>query len=183
MTSALGLEHANRVGAKWEPGNNTSAWLERSERNGPSRPKKKAPGGTFIQFLASNWTLYLWTLVFFLIAFPFHHIGLSGTLRSTNFFPFFPLVVRRGSGVLSPATHAHPLLSSILLFFSGRHETHTTQHPWEAIRPGIRTLLVVGGRVSLFLPPPYRQLLLDIHTHPWTLVYANFCYDRVCLLN
>jgi hypothetical protein len=23
------------------------------------------------------------------------------------------------------------------------------------------------GRVSLFLPPPYRQPLKDIHTHPW----------------
>jgi hypothetical protein len=26
---------------------------------------------------------------------------------------------------------------------------------------------VVVGRVSLFLPPPYRQSLKDIHTHPW----------------
>ncbi|KAJ3626488.1 hypothetical protein MTP99_016980 [Tenebrio molitor] len=29
-------------------------------------------------------------------------------------------------------------------------------------------LAVVVGRVSLlFLPPPYRQPLKDIHTHPW----------------
>jgi hypothetical protein len=39
----------------------------------------------------------------------------------------FPYVVRRGSGVLSPATHAHPLSSFLL---SGRHNTNTTtQHP------------------------------------------------------
>jgi hypothetical protein len=28
-------------------------------------------------------------------------------------------------------------------------------------------LAVVVGRVSLFLPPPYRQPLKDIYTHPW----------------
>jgi hypothetical protein len=28
-------------------------------------------------------------------------------------------------------------------------------------------LAVVVGRVSLFLPPPFRQPLKDIHTHPW----------------
>jgi hypothetical protein len=93
---------------------------------------------------------------FFLIAFPFHHIGLSGTL-----------VVRRGSGVLSPATHAHPLLSSPQLsFFSGRHETHTTQHPWEAIRPGIRTLLTSRWcRKSVALPPTTLPSAPARHTH------------------
>jgi hypothetical protein len=81
------------------------------------------------------------------------------------FFPFFLLVVRRGSGVLSPATHAHPLLSSTLLF-SGRHEMHTTQHPWEAIRPGIRTLLTSRWcRKSVALPPTTLPSAPARHTH------------------
>ncbi|KAH0813323.1 hypothetical protein GEV33_009468 [Tenebrio molitor] len=62
---------------------------------------------------------------------PFFSTVLSrrGTLRLACFFlSFFPYV-RRGSGVLSPATHAH--LSSPFSF-SGQHNTNTTQHPWEA---------------------------------------------------
>jgi hypothetical protein len=63
----------------------------------------------------------------FFIAFPFHHIGLSGTLRSTNVFHFS---FGGAAGLLPPTpTLCHPLLSSPL---SGRYETHTTQHPWEA---------------------------------------------------
>jgi hypothetical protein len=48
---------------------------------------------------------------------------------------------------------------------------HTTLiHPWAPFPDGTRTradLAVVVERVSLFLPPPYRQPLIDIHTHPW----------------
>ncbi|KAH0819249.1 hypothetical protein GEV33_003542 [Tenebrio molitor] len=88
----------------------------------------------------------------------------GGTLRSACFFfLFFPYVVRRGSGVLSPATHAHPLFS-FLLFWTTQHEynKHNIHPGFEPCRPrgGV-------GRVSLFLPPPYRQPLIDIHTHPW----------------
>jgi hypothetical protein len=95
---------------------------------------------------------------------PFTTTGLSGTLRSACFFfLFFPYVVRRGSGVLSPATHAHPLFS-FLLFWTTQHEynKHNIHPGFEPCRPrgGV-------GRVSLFLPPPYRQPLIDIHTHPW----------------
>jgi hypothetical protein len=78
-------------------------------------------------------------------------------------------MVRRGSGVFSPATHAHPLLSFLL---SERHNTHTTRHPWVAPGPSGRDLnpadlAVLVGRLSLFLPPPYRLPQKDIHTHPW----------------
>jgi hypothetical protein len=83
-------------------------------------------------------------------------------------FLIFLYVVRRGSGVLSPATHAHPLSSP----FSGRHNTNTTTHNIHGrpIRPGIRTLLTSRWcRKSVALPSttPYRQPLIDIHTHPW----------------
>ncbi|KAH0821186.1 hypothetical protein GEV33_001605 [Tenebrio molitor] len=71
-------------------------------------------------------------------------------------------VVRRGSGALSPATHAHSTSHS---------QTYTTLiYPWAPFPDGTRTradLAVVVERVSLFLPPPYRQPLIDIHTHPW----------------
>jgi hypothetical protein len=70
--------------------------------------------------------------------------------------------VRRGSGALSPATHAHSTSHS---------QTYTTLiHPWAPFPDGTRTradLAVVVERVSLFLPPPYRQPLIDIHTHLW----------------
>ncbi|KAJ3617263.1 hypothetical protein MTP99_007358 [Tenebrio molitor] len=42
MTSALGLEPANRVGAEWERGNKTSASLERSERNASAKSRTSA---------------------------------------------------------------------------------------------------------------------------------------------
>jgi hypothetical protein len=46
-------------------------------------------------------------------------------------------VVRRGSGVLSPTTHAHPLLSSTLLFLDDTKNAHNTTsmggHPaWDS---------------------------------------------------
>jgi hypothetical protein len=77
--------------------------------------------------------------IYFLLAFPLSPLGLSGTFAVGLFFSFFLYVVRRGSGVLSPATHAHPLSSP----FSGRHNTNTTTHNIHGrpIRPGIRTLL------------------------------------------
>jgi hypothetical protein len=83
---------------------------------------------------------------------------------SSSFLPIlsFLQVVRRGSGALSPATHAHSTSHS---------QTYTTLiHPWAPFPDGTRTradLVVVVERVSLFLQPPYRQPLIDIHTHPW----------------
>ncbi|KAH0814126.1 hypothetical protein GEV33_008665 [Tenebrio molitor] len=51
------------------------------------------------------------------------------------------------------------------------HRQYTTLiHPWAPFPDGTRAradLAVVVERVSLFLPPPYRQPLIDIHTHPW----------------
>jgi hypothetical protein len=96
--------------------------------------------------------------------------GFYGTFSVGRFLlsiPFLPIlsslqVVRRGSGALSPATHAHSTSHS---------QTYTTLiHPWAPFPDGTRTradLAVVVERVSLFLPPPYRQPLIDIHTHPW----------------
>jgi hypothetical protein len=97
--------------------------------------------------------------------------GFYGTFSVGGFsfpIPFFlPTlsflqVVRRGSGALSPATHAHSTSHS---------QTYTTLiYPWAPFPDGTRAradLAVVVERVSLFLPPPYRQPLIDIHTHPW----------------
>jgi hypothetical protein len=107
------------------------------------------------------------TKVFFFKPFPFHLTWpIRYLLRSACFFVIFP-VVRRGSGVLSPATHAHPLSSP----FSRRHNTNTTTHNIHGrpIRPGIRTLLTSRWcRKSVALPSTtLRQPRIDIHTHPW----------------
>jgi hypothetical protein len=80
------------------------------------------------------------------------------------FFSFFLYVVRRGSGALSPATHAHPLSSP----FSGRHNTNTTAHNIHGrpIRPGIRTLLTSRWcRKSVALPSTTLLSAPDRHTH------------------
>jgi hypothetical protein len=99
--------------------------------------------------------------------FPFFAIRLLRYLFGRRFFlsnSFFASlqVVRRGSGALSPATHAHSISHSL---------TYTTLiYPWALFPDGTRTradLAVVVERVSLFLPPPYRQPLIDIHTIPW----------------
>jgi hypothetical protein len=105
---------------------------------------------------------------FFLIAIPvFSHTAFYGTFRSAAFsitISFLPSqVMRRGSGALSPATHAHSTSHS---------QTYTTTfiHPWAPFPDGTRTradLAVVAERVLIFLPPPYRQPRGDIHTHPW----------------
>jgi hypothetical protein len=109
-------------------------------------------------------------IFFFLNAIPvFCHTAFTVPFRSAVFpfqFFFLPIlslqVVRRGSGALSPATHAHSTSHS---------QTYTTLiHPWALFPDGTRTradLAVVVERVSLFLPPPYRQPLIDIHTIPW----------------
>jgi hypothetical protein len=103
---------------------------------------------------------------FFLIAIPvFSHTAFYGTFRSAAFSITISFclsqVMRRGSGALSPATHAHSTSHS---------QTYTTTfiHPWAPFPDGTRTradLAVVAQRVLIFLPPPYRQPLLDIHTH------------------
>jgi hypothetical protein len=100
---------------------------------------------------------------FFLVAFPLSpYLAYQVPLRSACFFSFFP-VVRRGSGVLSPATHAHPLSSP----FSGRHNTNTTHNiHGRPIRPGIRTLLTSRWcRKSVALPSTTLPSAPDRHTH------------------
>jgi hypothetical protein len=95
--------------------------------------------------------------------FPLSPLGLSGTFYGWLVFLIFS-VVRRGSGVLSPATHAHPLSSS----FSGRHNTNTTTHNIHGrpIRPGIRTLLTSRWcRKSVALPSTTLPSAPDRHTH------------------
>jgi hypothetical protein len=104
------------------------------------------------------------------VPFPFFAIRLLRYLfRSAVFhfqflfaYPFLPSSGATGSGAFSPATHAHSTSHS---------QTYTTLiHPWASFPDGTRTradLAVVVERVSLFLPPPYRQPLIDIHTHPW----------------
>jgi hypothetical protein len=63
--------------------------------------------------------------LFFFYPFPFHHLAYQVPFAVGLFFSFFLFyAVRRGSGVLPPATHAHPLSSP----FSGRHNTNTTTH-------------------------------------------------------
>jgi hypothetical protein len=117
--------------------------------------------------------LFFFFFFFFFFKMPsrFLPYGFYGTFFGRPFFHFqflfaYPLsflqVVRRGSGALSPATHAHSTSHS---------QTYTTLiHPWAPFPDGTRTradLAVVVARVSLFLPPSYRQPLIDIHTHPW----------------
>jgi hypothetical protein len=80
------------------------------------------------------------------------------------FFPlfFFPYV-RRGSGVLSPATHAHPLLSSPFLDDTKRTQPNIHGRP---IRPGIRTLLTSRWcRKSVALAPTTLPSAPARHTH------------------
>jgi hypothetical protein len=100
---------------------------------------------------------------FFLKPFPFHLTWPIRYLYGRLVFVIFP-VVRRGSGVLSPATHAHPLSSP----FSGRHNTNTTTHNIHGrpIRPGIRTLLTSRWcRKSVALPSTTLPSAPDRHTH------------------
>jgi hypothetical protein len=80
---------------------------------------------------------------------------------------FFPLCATGLRGTFP----GHPRPPSLLLFsFLDNTTRNTAKHPWEAhpawdLNPaGPRGGV---GRVSLFLPPPYRQPLKDIHTHPW----------------
>jgi hypothetical protein len=80
----------------------------------------------------------------------------------------FLQVVRRGSGPLSPATHAHSTSHS------QAYTTNNIYTPMGALPDGIRTradLAVVVERVlilpSATLPSGYRQPRGDIHTHPW----------------
>jgi hypothetical protein len=67
---------------------------------------------------------------FFFFAFPLSPNRPIRYLLRSAWFLIFSFVVRRGSGVLSPATHAHPLSSPF--FWTTQHEYHNTQHPWEA---------------------------------------------------
>jgi hypothetical protein len=64
---------------------------------------------------------------FFVIAFPFSPLTSQVPCGRLVFSSLYFSYVRRGSGVLSPATHAHPTLSSPFSFLD-----NTTQHPWKA---------------------------------------------------
>jgi hypothetical protein len=104
---------------------------------------------------------------FFLIAIPvFSHTAFYGTFSAGRFSLPIPLpiisflqVVRRGSGALSPATHAHSTSHS---------QTYTTLiHPWAPFPDGTRTradLAVVVERV-LILPSTTLPSAPRRHTH------------------
>jgi hypothetical protein len=119
----------------------------------------------FLKWLVARHLIFFF---FFFIAIPvFSHTAFYGTFRSAAFSITISFclsqVMRRGSGALSPATHAHSTSHS---------QTYTTTfiHPWAPFPDGTRTradLAVVAERVLIFLPPPYRQPRGDIHTHPW----------------
>jgi hypothetical protein len=114
--------------------------------------------------------IYCTGFFFFNAISVFCHTAFTVPFRSAV-FPFqflfaYPLLPSGGAtglrGTFPPATHAHSTSHS---------QTYTTLiHPWAPFPDGTRTradLAVVVERVSLFLPPPYRQPLIDIHTHPW----------------
>jgi hypothetical protein len=105
-------------------------------------------------------------LFFFFWPFRFHRTGLSGTLRSA-FSSFF--LCAAGLRGTFPG-HPHPPSLLLFSFWTTQHEIQH-KHPWEAIRPGIRTLLTSRWcRESVALPsttlPSAPSPLLDIHTHP-----------------
>jgi hypothetical protein len=93
-----------------------------------------------------------------------HENEFFGRDRSGLVFPLFFLIWYGGAPGYFPrppmTTHVHPLFSFLL---SGRHNTNG-----RPIRPGFEPCRPRGGvgRVSLFLPPPYRHPLKDIHKHP-----------------
>jgi hypothetical protein len=82
-----------------------------------------------------TFTFTWFSLLVFFFAFPLSPNRPIRYLLQSAWFLIFSFVVRRGSGVISPATHAHPLSSP----FSGRHNTNTTIHNIHGrpIRPGI----------------------------------------------
>jgi hypothetical protein len=104
---------------------------------------------------------------FFKFAIPvFCHTAFYGTFRSAVFFhtnflvPLPSQVMRRGSGALSPATHAHSTSHS---------QTYTTTfiHPWAPFPDETRTradLAVVAERV-LILPSTTLPSAPRRHTH------------------
>jgi hypothetical protein len=104
--------------------------------------------------------------------FPFFAIRLLRYLFGRRFFQFFqflfayPLLPSGGATGLRGTFPGHPRP-----FHTSHSQTYTTLiHPWAPFPDGTRTradLAVVVEKVSLFLPPPYRQPLIDIHTHPW----------------
>jgi hypothetical protein len=70
---------------------------------------------------------------FFFLPFPFHLTGLSGTFYGR--LGFFFLCGAAGLRGTFPGYLRPPSLLSF--FWTTQHEYHNTQHPWEAIRPGI----------------------------------------------
>jgi hypothetical protein len=105
-----------------------------------------------------------------------NNFGLTMTFFSLYSLPLSPLgpcgrliPFLGGAAGLRDTFPGHPRPPSPLLF----HNTNTTHtqhniHGWP-IRPGFEPCRprVVVGRVFFFLPPPNRQPLKDMHTHPW----------------
>jgi hypothetical protein len=103
----------------------------KSKLNSKTKFKKKGRAESEARYRPRRYSFFFFFFFFFL-PFPFHRTGLSGTLRSA--FSSFSFV-RRSSGVLSPATHTHPLFS---FFLSGQHNMkYSTNIHGRPIRPGI----------------------------------------------
>jgi hypothetical protein len=105
----------------------------------------------FQTFIVFSLVLLFIFYYFFLVS-PFTTPGLSGTFAAGLFFPLFFLVVRRGSGVLSPATHAHRLFSYLLSGDTTRIQHNIHGRP---IRPGFEPCRPRGG------------VGRNTHTHLW----------------
>jgi hypothetical protein len=85
--------------------------------------------------------------------FFFNSLPLSQVPCGRLIFSFF-LWRCGGAPGYFPRPSTPTLSSPQLSFFWTTRKTHTTQHPWEAIRPGIRTLLTSRWcRKSVALPP------------------------------
>jgi hypothetical protein len=116
-----------------------------------------------------------------------NNFGLTMTFFSHYSLPLSPLgpcgrLIPFLGGVagLRDTFPGHPRPPSPLLFHNTntthtQHNTHTTQHTHNTTSMGGPSgrgsnpadLAMVVGIVFFFLPPPNRQPLKDMHTHPW----------------
>jgi hypothetical protein len=93
---------------------------------------------------------------------PFTTWPIRYLLRLACFSHFFC-----GAEGLRGTFPGYPRPPSLFFFFwTTQHEYNNTQHPWEA-HPAWDSNPADLVVVSLFLPPPYRQSLINIHTHSW----------------
>jgi hypothetical protein len=135
--------------------------------------------------IIASWSKYIKIGCFFFFFFfkchsRFLPYGFYGTFSGSAVFPFsnsilpilsFLQVVRRGSGALSPATHAHSTSHS---------QTYTTLiHPWAPFPDGTRTradLAVVAERV-LILPSATLPSARTRHTHT-SMARRSFLHSK-----